>query len=51
MLNELKLPSSSDIVKDDLIANICNVMVGDENDTAESIPSLIEDKERNEDVI
>ena len=51
MSNELKLPSGTDIKKYEFIVNICNVMVGDENDTAESIPSLIEDKERNEDVI
>ena len=51
MLNELKLTSGVDIVKDDLIVNTCNVMVGDNNDTAECMLSLIEDEERNEDVI
>ena len=51
MSNELKLPSGADIVKDDLIVNTCNVMVGDENDTVESTLRLIEEEERNEDVI
>ena len=51
MSNELKLPSGVGIVKDDLIANTCNVMVGDGNGKAEYMLSLIEDDEINEDVI
>ena len=51
MSNELKLPHSADISKDDLIKKTCDVMIGEANDTSECLISSIEIEERDEDAV